>query len=132
MGKLQNPAGLGSRDMYHDKTKCKHFEPCPEETAESMPETLCSLIRKYNNGYEAHWIDIHPHGEIYRDVHNNLGYVAFPDEQIMLLNNSGVVVVFLNSLSDLDRIEKELHLQKPLNRNTLYATRDNNRTSQGD
>lgn len=80
-----------------------------------------SLIRKYSNGYEAHWIDMHPHGKIYRDVHNNLDYFAFHKEQIMLLNTSGVVVVFLNGLSDLDRMEKELHLQRPLTRNSIFA-----------
>ena len=80
-----------------------------------------SLIRKYTNGYEAHWIDDHLHGKTYRDVHNGLGYVALPDEQIMLLNGSGVVVVFLESLSDLDRMEEELRLQRPINRNTIFA-----------
>lgn len=85
-------------------------------------DTKASLIRKYTNGYEAHWIDGHPHGKTYRDVHNGLGYVALPDEQIMLLNGSGVVVVFLESLSDLDRMEEELRLQKPINRNTILAT----------
>lgn len=83
---------------------------------------IASLIRKYANGYEAHWIDSHPHGKTYRDVHNGLGYVALPNEQIMLLNSSGVVVVFLESLSDLDRMEEELHLQQALNRNTILAT----------
>lgn len=83
---------------------------------------IASLIREYTNGYEAHWIDSHPHGKRYRDVHNGLGYVALPDEQIMLLNGSGVVVVFIESLSDLDRMEEELHLQQALNRNTILAT----------
>ena len=77
----------------------------------------------YANGYEAHWIDSHPHGKMYRDVHNGLGYVAFPDERIMLLNSSGIVVVFLESLSELDRMEEELHLQKPMNRNSILATK---------
>ena len=80
-----------------------------------------SLIRKYTNGYEAHWIDSHPHGKKYRYVHNGLGYVAFPDEQIMLLNGSGVVVIFLKSLSDLDKMQKVLKLQEPINRNTIFA-----------
>lgn len=84
-------------------------------------DTKASLIRKYANGYEAHWIDSHPHGKKYRYVHNRLGYVAFPDEQIMLLNRSGVVVVFLKSLSDLDKMQKVLKLQEPINRNTLFA-----------
>lgn len=87
----------------------------------SQNDIKASLIRKYTNGYEAHWIDGHPHGKTYRDVHNGLGYVAYPNEQIMLLNSSWVVVVFLESLSDLDKMEKELKLQKPINRNTIFA-----------
>lgn len=87
----------------------------------SQKDTKASLIRKYANGYEAHWIDSHPHGKTYRDVHNGIGYVALPDEQIMLLNGSGVVVVFLESFSDLDKMEKVLKLQNPLNRNTIFA-----------
>lgn len=87
----------------------------------SQKDIKASLIRKYTNGYEAHWIDDHSHGKTYRDVHNELGYVALPNEQIMLLNRSGVVVAFLESFSDLDKIEKELKLQNPLNRNAIFA-----------
>ena len=39
-------------------------------------------------------------------------YVAFPDEQIMLLHRDGVVVMFLETTGDLDRIEQEMHLQR--------------------
>ena len=28
--------GKRSREMWHDKTKCKHFEPCPEEVVMTM------------------------------------------------------------------------------------------------
>lgn len=87
----------------------------------AQKDIKASLIRKYANGYEAHWIDSHPHGKTYRNVHNGLGYVALPNEQIMLLNCSGVVVVFIESLSDLDKMEKELKLQTPLNRNAIFA-----------
>ena len=90
----------------------------------SQKDIKASLISKYTNGYEAHWIDGHPHGKTYRDIHNGLGYVALPNEQIMLLNGSGVVVVFLESLSGLDRMEKELKLQNPLNRNTISYEED--------
>lgn len=79
------------------------------------------MIRKYSNGYEAHWIDMHPHGKTYRDVHNCLGYIAFPCEEIMLLNNSGVVVIFLESLTDLERIEKELRLNG-MSRQEIYSS----------
>ena len=87
----------------------------------SQKDIKASLIRKYTNGYQAHWIDGHPHGKTYRDVHNGLGYAALPDEQIMLLNGSGVVVVFLKSLFDLDKMQKVLKLQEPINRNTIFA-----------
>ena len=90
----------------------------------AQKDIKASLIRKYTNGYEAHWIDGHPHGKTSRDVHNGLGYVALPNEQIMLLNGSGVVVVFLERLSDLDKMEKELKLQIPLNRNTISYEED--------
>ena len=70
-----------------------------------------SMIRGYSNGYTAHWIDMHPHGKVYRDVNNGLGYVAFPDEQIMLLHRDGPVVMFLNTIEDLDRIEKRMKLE---------------------
>ena len=88
----------------------------------SQKDIKASLIRKYTNGYEAHWIDSHPHGKKYRCVHNGLGYAALPDEQIMLLNSFGVVVVFLKNLSDLDKMQKVLKLQEPINRNTIFAT----------
>ena len=76
----------------------------------SQKRYKASLIRKYTNGYEAHWIDDHLHGKTYRDAHNGLGYVALHNEKIMLLNGFGVVVVFLEILSDLDRMEEELRL----------------------
>ena len=75
------------------------------------------MIRGYANGYTAHWIDMHPNREVYRGIRN--GYrsisndydiVAFPDEQIVLLHPHGVVVIFLVSLDDLDRIEQKMHL----------------------
>lgn len=73
-----------------------------------------SMIRGYANGYTAHWIDMHPYGKVYRDVNNGLGYVAFPEEQIMLLHRDGPVVMFLNTTGDLDRIEQEMHLVRTI------------------
>lgn len=37
--------GKRSREMWHDKTKCKHFEPCPEEVTDDddMDIDLCDL-----------------------------------------------------------------------------------------
>lgn len=68
-----------------------------------------SMIRKYTNGYEAHFIDKYPHGAFYRDPQNVLS--AFPDEDIMLINSSGVVVVFLKDEVALSEIEKSMRLQ---------------------
>lgn len=70
-----------------------------------------SMIRKYTNGYEAHLIDRHPHGKYYRDVNNSSGIVAFQEEEIMLLNLSGVVVMFLRDRCELAEIEKSMNLQ---------------------
>lgn len=68
-----------------------------------------SMIRKYTNGYEAHFIDRHPHGAFYRDPKNDLA--AYTDEKIMLLNPLGVVVVFLKDKVALSEIEKSMKLQ---------------------
>ena len=73
-----------------------------------------SMIRGYANGYTAHWIDMHLHGKVYRDVNNGLGYVAFPEEQIVLLHRDGPVVMFLKTTDDLDRIEQEMHLVRTI------------------
>ena len=54
------------------------------------------------------------HGKVYRDINNGLGYVAFPDEQIVLLHRDGPVVMFLETTGDLDRIEKEMHLVRTI------------------
>lgn len=73
-----------------------------------------SLLRRYENGYEAHDIDKHPHGKIFRDPHNPSGIVALPERSIMLLNTCGVVVVFLNNIEDLNRIECAMNLRRVL------------------
>lgn len=69
-----------------------------------------SLIRKYTNGYEAHFIDRHPHGKFYRTVNNGSGINAFPDEEIMLLQTCGIVVMFLKDRTALKEIEKSMNL----------------------
>lgn len=71
-----------------------------------------SLIRKYENGYEAHWIDKHPHGAFYRDVNDPSCLTAFPKESVMLLTENWTVVMFLKGLSDLERIENEMKLKR--------------------
>lgn len=73
-----------------------------------------SMIRGYSNGYTAHWIDMYPHGKVYRDINNGLGYVAFPEEQIVLRHRDGTVVMFLETTGDLDRIEQEMHLVRTI------------------
>lgn len=83
-----------------------------EEIQKFKMQERGSMIRGYANGYTAHWIDMHPHGKVYRDIHNGLGYVAFPEEQIVLLHRDGPVVMFLKTTDDLDRIEQEMHLQR--------------------
>ena len=83
-----------------------------EEIRKTREQASRSLIRQYSNGYTAHWIDMHPHCKIFRDVNNGTDVVAFPEEQIVLLNQCWVVVMFLDSTDDLDRIEKEMHLER--------------------
>lgn len=86
-----------------------------EEEIRRMKEmAAASLIRKYENGYEAHLIDKHPHGKTYRDPHNPTDIVAFPEESIMLLTMDWTVVLFLNTIEDLNRTECELNLKRVL------------------
>lgn len=68
-----------------------------------------SLIKKYTNGYEAHWIDKHFNRNVFRDVNYYLH--AFPEEQIVVLMN-GIVVVYLKELKDLEELEKSLKLEE--------------------
>ena len=85
------------------------------DTAKIMAFKLqerASMIRGYSNGYTAHWIDMHPHGKIYRKLNNKSGLVAFPDEHIMLLHRDGVVVMFIKTLDDLYEIEQKMRLQR--------------------
>lgn len=80
-----------------------------------------SRIKTYTNGYEAHWIDEHPHGSMYRKLDNPSGLLAFPEEKIMVvIASTNTVVVFLERLSNLDEFEKSMHLVG-YNNNTRYA-----------
>lgn len=83
-----------------------------DEIQKFREQERASMIRGYANGYTAHWIDMHPHGKTYRTLDNASGLVALPDEQIMLLHRDGPIVMFLETTGDLDRIEKEMHLQR--------------------
>lgn len=69
-------------------------------------------IREYTNGWRVYDIDSHPHGKIYRDPHNNLGYMCYPDEHLMLVNYCGCVVLFLRNISDLNEVEKSMGLER--------------------
>lgn len=64
-------------------------------------------FKRYANGYEAWWIKDHPHEDVLRDA--SRGVCAFPEEQIVLMHY-GVVVVFLETIDDLKKIEKDMHL----------------------
>ena len=83
-----------------------------EESRRILEMAKASLIRRYENGYEAHAIDKHPHGKTYRNPHNPTGIVAFPEEGIMLLTSTWSVVMFLDTIEDLNRIECEMKLKR--------------------
>ena len=67
-------------------------------------------IREYTNGMKVYEIDSHPHGKIYRDPHNKIGIVCFPNESLMLLNSSGCVFLFITNISELNNIEVKMNL----------------------
>ena len=85
-----------------------------EEIQRILEMAKSSLIRRYENGYEAHYIDRHPYGKFYRAVGNASGRTAFPEETIMLLNSQWSVVMFLETTEDLDRIECEMNLKRAI------------------
>lgn len=99
----------------------------PEDIQKFKKQERSSMIRGYANGYTAHWIDMHPHGKIFRDVNNGTNVVAFPEEQIVLLHQCGTVVMFLKSIGDLDRIEKEMHLQRTVEYSNMQLPPLNNK-----
>lgn len=65
-------------------------------------------FKRYTNGYEAWYIDEHPHKDVLRDV--SRGIFAFPEEKIVIMHD-GTIVMFLESIDDLVRIEKEMRLK---------------------
>ena len=69
-----------------------------------------SLIKKYTNGYEAHWIDKHFNRKVFRDLRYYLN--AFPEEKIVVLMDTGIVVTYLEELKDLEELEKSLKLEE--------------------
>lgn len=64
-------------------------------------------FKRYTNGYEAWWIKDHPHEKILRDVRR--GIFAFPKEKIVVMHHE-VVVVFLETIDDLIKLEEDMHL----------------------
>ena len=101
--------------MFPEKGRgCGKRKALSQEQRRLMAMLEDSVIRRYENGYVACYIDRHPHGSMYRDPHNQTGVSALPAEQIMLLNRCGIVVVFLEAVGDLDRMEKELHLKRKI------------------
>ena len=64
-------------------------------------------FKRYTNGYEAWYIEDHPHKDVLRDFRR--GIFAFPEEKIVVMHN-GAVVVFLETINDLDKLEKDMHL----------------------
>jgi len=93
------------------KTICKDNSR-KKAIAQMKEMARASLLRSYENGYEAHLIDKHPHGSIYRTYNNQSGLYAFPEESIMLLNRYWSVVMFLETTEDLDRIEAQMNLKR--------------------
>lgn len=85
-----------------------------KEREKRKKQFIQSMIRQYSNGYTAHWIDKHPNGTIFRDINNNIGVTAFPEETIVVVN-LGTVVSFLEDIAALDRWDQEMHLTiKPI------------------
>ena len=80
-----------------------------KEIENRKKQFMQSMIRQYSNGYTAHWIDKHPNGTIFRDINNNIGVTALPDETIVVVNMA-TVVSFLEDIAALDRWEQEMHL----------------------
>lgn len=64
-------------------------------------------FKRYTNGYEAWYIEDHPHKDVLRDFRR--GIFAFPEEKIVVMHD-GTVVVFLETINDLDKLEKDMHL----------------------
>ena len=104
----QKRGGIDWNEMTHGEPE-SHYKG---EGKKAVSEVETSLIRRYRNGYEAHYIDRTLHGKTYRMAGNPTGLVALPEEKIMLLTRDWTVVVFLEDLADLNRIECELNLHR--------------------
>lgn len=66
-----------------------------------------SLICKYTNGYQAHFIDEHPGRDSFRSLDYYLP--AYPDETIVILKD-GVVVCYVKDIPSLKEIEGNMGL----------------------
>lgn len=67
------------------------------------------MIKKYTNGYEAWYINQHPHGNTFRSP----GYspCAYDNETIVLLNESWCVVMYIKNTDELATIENQMKLK---------------------
>lgn len=70
-----------------------------------------SLIHKYSNGYQAHFIDKHPNKDFFRRKGPVFGDydIAFDDETIVVLKD-GVVCMFLHNEDELCELEVKMNL----------------------
>lgn len=77
--------------------------------AELLLKDNSAMIKKYTNGYEAWYIDKHPHGRIFRS--EDYCPKADKDESIVLLTEYWSVVVYLKNLIELEEMEAKLKLK---------------------
>ena len=68
-----------------------------------------SLVFKYTNGYQAHYIDKHPNKDSFRDVDSDLS--AYPEETIVILKD-GALVCYCIDIPGLEEVEKEMKLTR--------------------
>ena len=69
-------------------------------------------FKRYTNGYEAWWIELHPREKVLRDI--NQPVHAFPEEKIVLMHDTSinsVPVVFLKTIDELYSIEDQMNLK---------------------
>lgn len=64
-------------------------------------------FKRYTNGYEAWYIEDHSHKDVLRDFRQ--GIFAYPEEKIVVMHY-GTVVVFLETIDDLIKLEEDMHL----------------------
>ena len=77
--------------------------------AELLLKDNSAMIKKYSNGYEAWYIDKHPHGRIFRS--EDYCPKADKDETIVLLTEYWSVVVYIKNLIGLEEMEAKLKLK---------------------